>query len=110
MGGPHKVEARANDDEGLGPVASPGPERAPSCLRPFEYIDKCPRRLRAPGVDDELLELGDPDPGQPHQDRRKPVVVWLGEERLLVGGEPPAAMAGRVVVAGGTMRSEERGA
>ncbi len=34
----------------------------------------------------------------------------LDVSRLRVRDEPPAAMAGRVVVAGGRMRSEERGA
>jgi len=34
----------------------------------------------------------------------------LDVSRLRVGGQPPAVMAGRVVVAAGRMRSEERGA
>jgi diaminopimelate epimerase len=67
-----------------------------------------PARVRLLGGELVIDERGDSTTMRGPAEYMRPCT--LDVSRLRVRDEPPAAMAGRVVVAGGRMRSEERGA
>jgi hypothetical protein len=53
----------------------------------FAILHELARGLAAPGIDDELAQLGRGDGGKAHQDGGEAVVVRLGEEALRVSRE-----------------------
>ena len=64
-----------------------GAPRTRSRFLAFERLDERPRGLASPSIEDQLCELLDLDQRQSHEDRGKPIVVRLGEELVLGGGE-----------------------